>query len=67
MNKHKNLTITFDLTLTWSQFTHSSYYDHLDIMQSHCRHVLYAEASEGWEETKHWRGKSLFANDGLPL
>ena len=26
-----------------------------------------AGASEGSEETKHWRGKRLFVNNGMPL
>ena len=28
---------------------------------------VYAEASEGCEQTKHWRGKPLFTNNRLPL
>ena len=30
-------------------------------------HYGYAEASEGSEQTKHWRGKPLFTNNHLPL
>ena len=29
--------------------------------------MVHAEASEGSEQTKHWRGKPLFTNNRLPL